>query len=368
VNAMIDRTSPIPFYYQIKRRLREQILSGELKPGNKLPSELDLARQNDISPMTVRQAYKELESESLISRRQGRGTFVNAQMPVSQAPRKRGVDVGILVNSLRGSGLFVAELLHGIEVASHSSGYHTHLLSSNGKNIQDADNYLLQAMFENRQIDGVIAIGSFGAAELEYLSARGIPVVFIDSDYRRSSIHAVLLDDAGYVQAWAEDLLAHGVKDIAVLCGEVSAEYPDIQRRGDRMADGFREAFKKARKRCPQDRVIHCQAADRSKVVRALLGSPPVPEAIIVNGDELTYELLQACAEMRISVPSDLLVINYGDGTHSPCCWLPKPLEEMGAQAVSLLRKLIKRTSAVAQKIILPLDRKRIDIRRIKGR
>jgi DNA-binding LacI/PurR family transcriptional regulator len=358
---MIDRASPIPYYYQIKKALSDRIASGDYGPGDKLPSELELARQNDVSPMTVRQAYKELEASGLVLRRQGLGTFVSVRSSDKNLSRKRGVDIGILMNSLRGDGLFFAELLQGIEAGSHASGFNTHLLSANGKKIQDAANDLLKTMFEKGQIDGVIAIGTFSAPDLDYLDACGIPVVFIDSDYRRFPIHAVLLDDAGYVKAWTQSLFAAGFRDIALLCGERSVERSDIQRRADRMEDGFRQAFISARRRCPSRRVLHSSSSDQGAVVRRLLEASPRPQAVIVNGDELTYELLQACAELRVSVPDDLVVINYGDGAHSPCCQAPKPLQEMGSQAVDLLRKLIKKARRIPEKVILPLNLTNID-------
>jgi DNA-binding transcriptional regulator YhcF (GntR family) len=56
--------------------LRECILDGELRPGDKLPRYLELAAQFGVAPMTVRQVLARLEEEGLVVRRLGRGTFV----------------------------------------------------------------------------------------------------------------------------------------------------------------------------------------------------------------------------------------------------------------------------------------------------
>jgi diguanylate cyclase (GGDEF)-like protein len=61
---------------RIYEMLRDQILSRELPAGTKLPSHLDLANQFGVAPMTVRTVLGQLESEGLVSREQGRGTFV----------------------------------------------------------------------------------------------------------------------------------------------------------------------------------------------------------------------------------------------------------------------------------------------------
>jgi DNA-binding GntR family transcriptional regulator len=68
----------IPLYYQLENLLREKIVSGELEPGDKLPTELELIEQYGVSRITVRQALQALADEGLIERKQGRGTVVTA--------------------------------------------------------------------------------------------------------------------------------------------------------------------------------------------------------------------------------------------------------------------------------------------------
>jgi GntR family transcriptional regulator len=75
-DTAIDRTSPIPYYVQLKEALREQIENGAWVPGDRLPGEPELCRNFDVSRIVVRQALKELTYEGLIVRHKGRGTFV----------------------------------------------------------------------------------------------------------------------------------------------------------------------------------------------------------------------------------------------------------------------------------------------------
>jgi GntR family transcriptional regulator len=72
----IDRRSPIPFYFQLKKLLEELIASGRWIPGDRLPSEPVICREFSVSRTTVRQALSALEREGLIRREKGRGTFV----------------------------------------------------------------------------------------------------------------------------------------------------------------------------------------------------------------------------------------------------------------------------------------------------
>ncbi|MBT9282284.1 MAG: GntR family transcriptional regulator [Hydrogenibacillus schlegelii] len=72
----IDPEDPAPIYQQIKRQLKERILSGLLPPGTPLPSIRGLAEALRVSVITTRRVYQELEVEGWIRSEQGRGTFV----------------------------------------------------------------------------------------------------------------------------------------------------------------------------------------------------------------------------------------------------------------------------------------------------
>lgn len=65
-----------PLYVQIKQHILGDIRQGVWKPGEKLPTELDLAERFGVSVGTVRRAMGGLEDEGIISRREGSGTFV----------------------------------------------------------------------------------------------------------------------------------------------------------------------------------------------------------------------------------------------------------------------------------------------------
>jgi GntR family transcriptional regulator len=65
-----------PLYQQIKTLILQSLQAGEWKPGEPIPSEMDLAVRYRVSQGTVRKAIDELSAENLVVRRQGKGTFV----------------------------------------------------------------------------------------------------------------------------------------------------------------------------------------------------------------------------------------------------------------------------------------------------
>jgi DNA-binding GntR family transcriptional regulator len=72
----IDRDSETPVYVQLAEGLRQQILKGTYRPGEKLPSENMLVEMSMVSPMTVRRAINLLASQGIVTTMRGSGTFV----------------------------------------------------------------------------------------------------------------------------------------------------------------------------------------------------------------------------------------------------------------------------------------------------
>ncbi len=73
----INHKSKLPLYHQIYETLRNEILHGETwKPGDMIPPELELVERYGVSVITIRQALDKLNTEGLILRQRGRGTFV----------------------------------------------------------------------------------------------------------------------------------------------------------------------------------------------------------------------------------------------------------------------------------------------------
>ena len=66
----------VALYAQIREKIREQIAGGDLKPGEKLPPEEELAAQLGVSRMTMRRGILDLIDEGALYRRRGVGTFV----------------------------------------------------------------------------------------------------------------------------------------------------------------------------------------------------------------------------------------------------------------------------------------------------
>ncbi|MBN1478012.1 GntR family transcriptional regulator, partial [Candidatus Sumerlaeota bacterium] len=106
----IHLNSPLPLAEQIRLGIRQSIASGELAPGDSLPSVRQLAGDLGVNFNTVARAYRDLEQEGLVISRRGRGTMV-ASAGAKEAPPSPDLErhlvegVGRLLADARLAGL-----------------------------------------------------------------------------------------------------------------------------------------------------------------------------------------------------------------------------------------------------------------------
>ena len=77
MDILISNSSPVALYEQIETQIKNQILNGNIKSGDPLPSIRSLAKELKVSIITTKRAYEELEKEGFIETVVGKGTFVS---------------------------------------------------------------------------------------------------------------------------------------------------------------------------------------------------------------------------------------------------------------------------------------------------
>ena len=189
---MIDRKSFEPMYQQIKRDIEQQILSGQIKIGDKLMSETEMLEHYHVARMTVRAALTELVNNGCLAKERGRGTFCVA------LPRQAKKSIDVLLDT--GDNYFAPYFLSGIGRVLDREGYQL-VLNDTRDNVEMFEKLLQQII--SRGTSGIIIqpyrrvqdISEELLQELESCQAAGIPVVTIDGKFRDQDLVGYMTDD-----------------------------------------------------------------------------------------------------------------------------------------------------------------------------
>ncbi|MFK7694119.1 GntR family transcriptional regulator [Paenibacillus sp. HJGM_3] len=103
MSQQLDRTTPVPLYYQLYQILENEITNGSRKPGDYFGTELELQEQYDVSRATIRKALERLEANGYVNRITGKGIFIAAVrlridlpelLSFSEEMKRRGMQPG----------------------------------------------------------------------------------------------------------------------------------------------------------------------------------------------------------------------------------------------------------------------------------
>jgi len=119
MRIIINNNSMIPIYEQVVSQIKSNIINGELKEGDILPSVRALSSELKISALTVKKAYDYLETEGFVTTVHGKGTFVNAaDRQLAYEARRKAVEDDLYKAILQGysAGLSKEEIKEIIDI------------------------------------------------------------------------------------------------------------------------------------------------------------------------------------------------------------------------------------------------------------
>lgn len=208
-------TTDTPKYIDLMKWIKEQILSGEFSIGTKLPSENELGKKFSISRQTVRQATSVLESEGLLERRRGSGTYVSANKNITKPNTSK--NIGVVLTYI--DDYIFPSIVKGIERVLTKNGYIMQLAFT--YNRVEKETFILENMLKSN-IDGLIiepaksGIPYVNTDFYQKIKASGIPCIFAHADTNPlMGIPSVRMDDYMLGKAAAEYLIKHGHTNIA---------------------------------------------------------------------------------------------------------------------------------------------------------
>ncbi|MGN1136870.1 MAG: GntR family transcriptional regulator [Oscillospiraceae bacterium] len=117
IKIMLNAVSDKPMYEQIKDAVRNAILNGELEENSMLPSVRQLAADLNVSAITTKRAYSDLEHEGLIYTSSGKGTFVKSpdkNIIMEQYRQRRLAEFAQSAEKLMNEGFTEEELINAV--------------------------------------------------------------------------------------------------------------------------------------------------------------------------------------------------------------------------------------------------------------
>lgn len=306
----IDTEKPIPKYIQLKEIITRYLEDHHYKAGQKIPSEMELIVQFQVSRGTVRQALGELANEGVIYTEKGRGSFFSGNL---QNNPQRSYLIGVLTPL---SSYIYPQIIQGISDLAHKK-HHNIVLGSSNDNREQELAYVEQ--FLKRNIDGLIIEPTGGVQHFQdsklfrMLKDLTIPVVFMDWAIDDPEVSYVSLDDvAGGFRATSY-LIEAGHKRIACI-------YPNDNVPGNRRYQGYRKALE-------MSKIEHDSRLDKPaeslqlnktgyiyKLTKELIDlGEDGPSAVFFYNDRSALNGYAAIRDAGLNIPEDISVIGYDD-------------------------------------------------------
>lgn len=360
----------LPKYIRLGQELREQMAAGALKPGEKLPTVVELRAQFGVSVTTLDKVLTALEQDGLIVRSQGSGIYVAQPQP----PEATGI-IGVVGPAFVHSPdvPYWANLLSGLRAAAQGQQREILLLGDSAPGLGW------------EKIDGVLLCG--GDESRLHRLPPGMPAVSLMYPSRR--LPGVVADDRAATRALTEHLLRLGHRRIAFLTmGYASApglSQGSTSTSGTRHDLGYGAENELSRLRGEGYQAALWQAGIEPNPlwVRELMapGSAPRPfdelghgemsrwlredwqslgcTALLAQNDEAAIGAIHALREAGLSVPEDVSVAGF-DGTRIGEYCTPRltsvqvPLQEIARLGIELLLRQITEQEASTETLVLP--------------
>lgn len=332
-----------PHYKQVINYIRTEIVNGNLKQGDRMPSEKELGERFGLSRQTIRHATGELEEQGVITRVRGSGSYIG---DIRDNPnRPRYMSVAVMLTYV--DNYIFPPVVRGISNVLEGNGYSMQL-SFTDNNVRK-EGQILKNLIENDNVDAVIAEPSMSALpnpNLEYyeiLKKRHIPVLFINASYPNLNFPCVRLDDRHVAYDAVQQLIRRGHRQIA---GIFHCE--DAQ--GTERYLGYEKALSQAGIVLEQKNVIWLDTTSIHKLealMDYILTRIDGCTAVLAYNDEVACQLIKYGTRRGLKIPEELSIISIDDAdtakTISPkVTTYPHPKQELGMKAAENLLQMLE--------------------------
>lgn len=341
-----------PLYKQIMNEIKKQIDIEQIKIGDKLPTELELAKNHQVSRITAKRVLTELENEGLIVRKRGAGSFLIDPLQMKETgPAAKNILLLVPFFEDENFTDYANSIAKGIE----GSGYSFF--------IQQVESFQEVTLAEfQKQYAGVIYYPSSSTHLLPFfyeLYLDGFPVMFIDKKLEGIDYPVVMADNVQGSYTATKYLLENGYRDILFVASGLTSN-----KVRDRYF-GYIKAMHEAE--ISNTHFFEYHESDNEEEKFELLErmaqyiySRDI-SAILAENDLLAVMLIQKLKSFELFVPNDVSVLGFDDiiaaQLLSPSVTtVVSPLAQIGRKAAELLLQQISTGEIVEGDYFLPVD------------
>ena len=343
-----------PLVEQLHRQFTWMIASGQLKPGDLLPTVRQLAQKLSINLHTVRSAYHRLERDGLVQIRQGSGTRVLPFDPrhlTELTGRFRSYTIGVILPGM--SNPFYHAFLQGVEEGINREQLLLFVCDAH-EDPQEFVRYFSQ--LSARNVDGLI-VASFDLNQfLGQEPSPALPLITVDWPGCAGPAVNFDLENAGY-QA-VRHLLDHGHRRIGVVTFE-GARANVIP-----LNEGYSRALMEAGIALDESLIAHVPGFDMHAGelgVQQLLAHREPPTAIFTIADTLALGALKALRAAGRRVPEDVALASVDDISVAELVvpaltTVSLPARQLGLEAIRMLQERINAEKFPVEQVLLPAE------------
>jgi GntR family transcriptional regulator of arabinose operon len=296
--------------------IRAEIASGNMRPGDRLPSESEICRKFKVSRTSVRLAIANLSREGLVESQKGVGTFCRL--------RKTKAAIDLALVCFFPSSYIFPRIASGFDELTHRLGFHM-LLNHSGLRLEREAEILRK--LRARGVGGIalepinpgssdpkhpIDLKLTNHALIKEIRDQGIGVVLLDSDFGDGTFPSIVLDDRRGGEMAARYLWERGHRDIGVVCSQ------------DHLA-------KKLRAWAAQDflssvgapvperwRIRPETTRSAGQVIEEFFAAAgSLPSAFLCTNDEEAVALYRVASRQGLRVPDNLSLISFDNSDYA---------------------------------------------------
>ncbi len=352
----IELSDKLAKHRQVFEQLRRAIINGEYRPGEKLPADSQLSEMFGVSRLTVMRALQDIQTEGLVKRKAGAGTFVSSETELTPHV------FGLLIPDLGDMEIF-EPICQGMARTGQSQNQA--LLWGNtsiGADTKAKQAEELCRYYVSNRVAGVFLASvehipdknEVNQRIVATLEAAGIPIVLLDRDIyeypERSRFDLVGIDNHRAGHRMTAHLLRMGAKRVAFVTRPGSAPTVDA-----RLA-GYREALWRFGIKPDASWIFLGDPSDTS-LVRKFIHSSHADAAVCSN-DYTAGLLMRSLSTLQIDVPRELRIVGFDDVKYAsllpvPLTTLRQPCHAIGAAAIYAMLERIAKPGLFARTITL---------------